>query len=93
MTTTSTSATCPWYRRWFHRRFRRTDQQFMIPAILQAAKNKPVTERDPYILIRVFSKFCHQRGQEHWLCPCAYEDRARVELDLYDHPDMRPREM
>lgn len=77
-----TSLTCPWYVRWLHRRRRAMDEQFMIPAILKAASHALSRDQDqPQAQsrqVRAFDRFIHERGQEHWLCPCASDDRIRV---------------
>lgn len=55
---------CSWYSRWMHRRQRRIDLQFMLPALRLKAGSERVAQA-------AFDIFKKQTGQEHWRCECA----------------------
>jgi hypothetical protein len=62
---------CHWWNRWWHRELRRADRKFMIDTIME--------QSDTLVRKKMFDKFIHQPGQEHWLCECAREDRECTE--------------
>lgn len=67
---------CGWWARWWHRRRRRADHQFMWTALRAKADgmHPDDQERAVQAALRAWYVFIQQPGQEHWLCDCAEQD-------------------
>lgn len=66
-------ATCPWWRRWYHKRQRNYDRRFMWVSLSDRATGDR--------LARAWGYFISQPGQGHWRCACGAKQTPR-ELEL-----------
>jgi hypothetical protein len=75
------TVTCPWWKRWWHRRLRKIDRRALFPAILERAEwaatdsyrrfsNEWRVERD-FNYFAMLDKHANGLGQNHWRCACA----------------------
>jgi len=63
-------ATCAWWKRWYHRRLRRADRQFMQLCF-------PYNTAHEKAEIFQFLNDCP--GQDHWWCACGAAERRQLE--------------
>lgn len=69
------TATCPWWKRWWHRRKRWTDTRTLFVALTESARRKGSRYTPQQLIDHAKS----MTGFEHWRCPCAKADLARRE--------------
>lgn len=68
---------CSWWVRWYHRRLRRMDRQVMGDSMMRAiARYRDPTPKETFA--KMWNQFICERGQEHWLCPCANREVANA---------------
>lgn len=80
-----TTATCPWYRRWFHRRARTIDVDVVFASLLEQSTIRaelinecdavqftdPIREEVHRAALAAFELHKQRPGNEHWSCACA----------------------
>lgn len=67
---------CNIIARWWHRKLRRLDRQFLGPAIEEHAQARPESERGDLIR-KAWTLHESMPSEWHWRCPCAEEEKSR----------------
>lgn len=74
--TTTSVRKCRWWNRWYHRRLRRIDREFMSPALESLHGACGSTEESLRFVAKAWNLFMSDVGQEHWRCECAMAELA-----------------